>query len=80
MNHKTSCKQAVKYLLKKEEENLSATERFQLWKHLSDCSLCRNFSSQNTIMSNAFKWKEPDELKSLTPEEKEKIIEAILAF
>jgi hypothetical protein len=72
-----TCKQAVDYISKKEEGRLSATMRFQLWKHLAICSLCRLFSAQNKTMINAM-GHEHDSTESLSIQEKEKIVHSVL--
>ena len=74
---KITCKQAVDYVSKKEEGKLSATQRFALWRHLAVCSLCRVFSAQNKTIIKALHRKNEDGA-SLTPEEKETMINKIL--
>lgn len=49
-----TCKQAVDYISKKEEGELSASQRLQLWRHLAYCSLCRTFSKQNALLRKFF--------------------------
>lgn len=72
-----SCKDAVHFILKKEEQKLSFVERISLWRHLAVCSLCRIFSKQNSIMNDAMKERKMKQA-SLTEEEKENIIRNIL--
>lgn len=75
MSAKITCKQAVHYISKKEEAKLSAVQRFALWRHLTECSLCRIFSVQNKIIKKALAQRET---KDLTPAEKEAIIKSVL--
>lgn len=75
MSSKISCKQAVDYISKKEEAKLSAAQRFALWKHLGECSLCRTFSVQNKIIIKAMK---QEQGRSLSPTEKEALLKAVL--
>ena len=79
MPHKITCKQATDYISKKEEGRLSASQRVALWRHLAICSLCRLFSRQSKMMSQAAR--ESDSLNALpglSPEEKEQIINEVL--
>ena len=76
MNRHITCKQAVNYILKKEERKLSAVQRFRLWRHIAGCSLCRIFSIQNKLLTKAYQLQE-DEITTLSQKEKEKIIEAV---
>ncbi|TAH09833.1 MAG: hypothetical protein EAZ12_05720 [Sphingobacteriia bacterium] len=50
-----SCKTAVDYISKKEEGKLSLFQRFQLWRHLAICYLCKRFEQQNKIIINSLK-------------------------
>lgn len=77
MNSSITCKQAVDYISKKEENKLSPAQRFRLWKHLGACSLCRIFSSQNKVIIQAFKQNE-NIAASLTDTERGEIITAVL--
>lgn len=71
-----SCRKAVDLILKKEEQKLTARQRFQLWKHLSVCSLCRIFSKQNQVIISEMK--KGSEQNALSEAEKEKLIETAL--
>ncbi|MGN6439540.1 MAG: hypothetical protein ACTHMM_23645 [Agriterribacter sp.] len=72
-----TCKEAVDYISKKEEKKLSVLQRLQLMRHLAICSLCRLFEKQNKTITTALS-KNNDELEHhLTPEEKERIIDAM---
>lgn len=42
-----SCKQATDYISKKEEGKITILQRYQLWRHLSECYLCKRFNKQN---------------------------------
>jgi hypothetical protein len=68
-----SCKEAVGYILKKEEGKLSVIGHLKLWQHLVICSLCRIFSSQNKLVHQ----KKDAEYK-LSEDEKESIIRQVL--
>jgi predicted anti-sigma-YlaC factor YlaD len=77
MSSNITCKQAVDYISKKEEGRLSAPQRFALWRHLGDCSLCRTFSAQNKIIIQALSETARDQAL-LTPGEKEGIIKTVI--
>ena len=72
-----SCKEAVEFILKKEEGKLSMMQRISLWRHLAICSLCRIFSAQNDIMNEAVKRRQNKRV-TLSDEEKENIIRNVL--
>lgn len=72
-----SCKEAVDYILKREERKLSFLQRLSLWRHLAICSLCRIFTAQNTLINQALK-KRQKRVMPLSHVEKEKIIQHIL--
>jgi predicted anti-sigma-YlaC factor YlaD len=72
-----SCKEAVNYILKKEERKLSLLQRMSLWRHLAICSLCRIFSVQNAMLNEAMKQRAGKAL-TLTEDEKEQIIQNVL--
>ena len=74
---KITCKQAVSYVLKKEEGKLSAVQRFALWRHLAGCSLCRKFSDQNKVIGKAIREMDNSGVV-LTQEEKDAIAKNIL--
>ena len=46
-----SCEQASILVIKKEENKLSQTEKFQLWMHSSICGLCKEFDGQNNFIN-----------------------------
>ncbi len=75
MSKKITCRQAVDLISKKEESKLSPIQRFSLYKHLGECSLCRIFSVQNKIIAKAIQQHNPGEL-SIT--EKEAIIQSVI--
>lgn len=75
MKGNITCKQAVNYISKKEEGKLTPWKRFQLWKHLAGCSLCRMFNMQNKIITKAMA-ATADE--TLTQEQKTEIAQAVL--
>lgn len=72
-----SCKEAVDYILKKEERKLSLLQRLSLWRHLAICSLCRIFSLQNDVVNEVMKQRQRT-VVPLSEEEKEKIIQNVL--
>jgi len=72
-----SCKEAVEYILKHEEQKLSFLQRMELWRHLAVCSLCRVFAAQNSEINHAMKQRKPDQ-QGLTVQDKEKIIRNVL--
>lgn len=72
-----SCKEAVHYILKREERKLSLLERVRLWQHLAICSLCRIFFAQNKLI-NQTQQQRQEEQHSLSVEEKEEIIRNVL--
>jgi predicted anti-sigma-YlaC factor YlaD len=75
MNKNITCKKAVDYLSKKEEGKLGTVQRFQLWRHLASCSLCRIFSEQNTVIARAFR-RSAAEGAGLSSADKLRILEA----
>ena len=72
-----SCKEAVQFIIKKEEGKISLLERISLWRHLAICSLCRIFSRQNAMINTTLKERKKKQY-SLTPEEKDEIITNVL--
>ncbi len=74
-----TCKQAVDYISKKEEGKLSAQKRFNLWRHLVVCSLCRSFHQQNKSLTKWLAGSKKATKETLTPGEKEEIIEVLNA-
>jgi predicted anti-sigma-YlaC factor YlaD len=78
MNAKITCKKAVDLISKKEEGKLSAVQRFRLWRHLTDCSLCRRFSAQNKMIAKAFSLQH-SEADKLTQRQKEEIVNAVIS-
>lgn len=72
-----SCKEAVEFILKKEEGKLTFLQRLSLWRHLTICSLCRFFSMQNDLMNQTMKERQRKQF-TLSEKEKEKIIQSVL--
>jgi len=71
-----SCKEAVDFISKKEEHKITLKQRYQLWRHLLICSLCRLFAKQNkTITTNAAALADTD--ATLSREEKDSIIQTL---
>jgi predicted anti-sigma-YlaC factor YlaD len=77
MSNSITCKKAVDLISKKEEGKLSVSQRFRLWKHLGECSLCRKFLAQNKLIAKAFKLQQDKETR-LTEKDKEQIIDAVI--
>jgi predicted anti-sigma-YlaC factor YlaD len=75
MSKKITCRQAVDLISKKEESKLSAIQRFLLYKHLGECSLCRIFSVQNKIIAKAIQYNNSEDLSVI---EKESIIQRVM--
>ena len=74
---KISCKEAVEYILKKEEGKLTLMQRVSLWRHLTICSLCRIFSAQNKLINESAKVERTGQPK-LSQQQKEEIVRNIL--
>lgn len=72
-----TCKEAVEFILKKEERKLTFLQRISLWRHLAICSLCRIFSVQNNLINQAMKQRQNKKL-TLSDQDKESIIRNIL--
>jgi sarcosine oxidase delta subunit len=77
MKDNISCKQAVNYISLKEEKKLTSWKRFQLWKHLAGCSLCRTFNVQNKVIAAALSGYQTPGV-TLTQEQKTEIVQAVL--
>ncbi len=60
MGHKITCAQAVDYLSKKEEGKLTLRQRYQLWRHLMACSLCKLFKIQTSQLIRSVRQVPPD--------------------
>lgn len=78
MKGNINCKQAVNYISIKEEGKLTAWKRFQLWKHLAGCSLCRVFNIQNKMIAKALSGHQLPVENTLTQEQKTEIAQAVL--
>lgn len=72
-----TCKEAVTFILKKEEGKLSVTNRLRLWRHLAVCSLCRIFSVQSQWINQAMQKRKAKSF-TLSKAEKESIIKHVL--
>lgn len=73
MKNDITCKKAVDLISKKEEGRLSAWQRFQLWKHLTVCSLCRNFLKQNKLFGSV----QGNTFHKLSESDKQEISDAV---
>lgn len=62
MGHKITCAQAVDYLSKKEEGKLTLRQRYQLWRHLMACSLCKLFKIQTSQLIRSVRKVPPDSM------------------
>ena len=72
-----SCKEAVEYILKHEEQKLSFLQRMELWRHLAMCSLCKIFAAQNSEINQVIKQRKSN-THGLSEQDKEKIIRSVL--
>lgn len=72
-----SCKQAVEFILRKEEGTLTFMQRIHLWRHLAICSLCKLFLSQNKVINTELK-RHREKQFILSDKEKERIIQNVL--
>jgi hypothetical protein len=72
-----SCKEAVDFMLKKEERKLSFRDQLKLWRHLLICNLCAIFLKQNNLINSAAKRRQQNQYQ-LTEDDKEKIIRNVL--
>tara|TARA_R110002124_G_scaffold116078_2_gene272302 strand:- start:1008 stop:1241 length:234 start_codon:yes stop_codon:yes gene_type:complete len=72
-----TCKIAIDYILKKEEDLLTPKQRRGLWFHLVLCKFCKRFHTQNEIMNKAIKTQDCSE-KVLPETDKERIIKSMI--
>jgi hypothetical protein len=72
-----SCKEAVHFMLKKEEGKLSLWNQIKLWRHMMICTLCAIFYKQNKLINSTAKLSE-DTQYQLTADDKETIIRNVL--
>lgn len=73
-----SCKQATDYISKKEEGKLTLFQRYQLWRHLAVCYLCKRFDKHNKQMLTNIKQHKDDETTAELPRKtKEAILRAL---
>ena len=74
-----SCKQATDYISKKEEGKITLLQRYQLWRHLVECYLCKRFDSQNKhIHISITKHKHNEQHEKLPQDSKDSILQALL--
>ena len=76
MSQDITCKQAVDYISKQEENKITDEQRSSLLRHLDECSLCRLFDSQNKLIGQAFVQR-PENAEGLTDQQKNEIIRSI---
>ena len=72
-----TCKEATRYISRKEEGRLSIKQQAQLWMHLAVCSICRLFRQQNSIIITSTRKIEEDSNTALSDHEKQKIIQIL---
>jgi hypothetical protein len=72
-----SCKEAVDFMLKKEEGKLSLWNQVKLWQHMMICTLCAIFYKQNKLINNTAKLSKESPYQ-LTADDKETIIRNVL--
>jgi hypothetical protein len=72
-----SCKEAVEFILKKEEGKLSLMNRLSLWRHLIICSLCAIFYKQNKLINDSARHRKENHYH-LSPGDKEQIIRNVI--
>lgn len=73
-----SCKEAVDFILKKEEGKLSFSQHLKLWYHLWICPLCRYFLDQSKVINKLVARQSKNQEHRLTKDEKEGIIHHVL--
>ena len=74
-----SCKQATDYISKKEEGKLTLFQRYQLWRHLAVCYLCKRFDKQNKqMLTNIKQHKDNETTAELPGKTKEAILRALI--
>ncbi len=71
-----TCKQATDYISKKEEGKITLWHRFQLWRHVAVCSLCKLFYKQNKLLVSSLKQASARE-ETLAKEEKAAMIQML---
>ncbi|MEO8770820.1 MAG: hypothetical protein ABI402_12060 [Ferruginibacter sp.] len=72
-----TCKEAINYISKKEEGKITKTQRFELWKHMVICRICKIFHRQNKeIISSVRKHRHLDSVK-LSKGVKDSIVMAV---
>lgn len=74
-----SCKQATDYISKKEEGKLTLFQRYQLWRHLAICSLCKRFDKQNKqMLANITQHRDQETATELPGKHTEAILRALV--
>lgn len=71
-----TCKQATDYISKKEEGKITMLQRYQLWRHVAVCSLCKLFYKQNKLLVSSLKQASAYE-ETLANEEKAAMIKML---
>lgn len=75
MKTSVTCKKAIDLISKKEEGKITLWQRFQLWKHFAECSLCKLFNIQNKTIVDALPYIQHDISEPLSAEEKKEIVD-----
>lgn len=74
-----SCKQATDYISKREEGKITLLQRYQLWRHLAECYLCKRFDIQNKQIHTCItEHKHDDQHEKLPQVSKDSILHALL--
>lgn len=73
-----SCKQATEYIVKKEEGKITLWQRYQLWRHLAICNLCKFFGKQDHLISSSLKQSGKHNHDALNNSDKDDFIKAMM--
>lgn len=73
-----TCKHATEYMVRKEEGKITLLQRYQLWKHLAVCRVCKLFDRQNKVVSISLKNASPIHSPSLDSMDREIMIRAMM--
>ncbi|MEO5782916.1 MAG: hypothetical protein ABIQ07_06580, partial [Ginsengibacter sp.] len=72
-----TCKQSTEWVIKKEYKKLSVKENLQLLSHMTICSFCRLFQSQNLLISKALYASKSKEIFQLSAKEKNNLLQSV---
>lgn len=73
-----TCKQASEYILKQEENKLTLSQRWAMWRHLVICKACKLFYKQNKTISNVLSNSPKRKELTLKPEDKKAMLQTIV--